>query len=242
VDAGIALQVRPLATTAIVTVTVNITKGTPPITVSGTITIKDSSGTAVASKSFSDIISSSPPYSKSYPFPFDVSGLAAGTYTAEAAVTFSNNYGSKSASASAQFKLQQDFFGYIGGVYVYGRGATEPPPTADAMYSLKITMKCPEGYELYVEWDSYFGHYVAKCCARWGTDAEGRRACVGSALGTYCAKNYDSCQKREYPYPPCQWIPANNNWYCGPCQVNWVNCVPDWLDQWSRVLCTGCTP
>jgi len=101
----VALQVRPVAGTwAIVHVTVNITKGTPPITVYGLVYLRVLGSTVYADvKSFSDYISTNPPVSRTYDVWFSLPGSAGVTYEVIADVFVSNNYGSKELTGSAQF-------------------------------------------------------------------------------------------------------------------------------------------
>jgi len=102
--AGVALQVRPLATWAIARVTVNITRGTPPIVIYGLVYLRVlGSGVYADVKGFSDYISTSPPVSRAYDVWFSLPGSAGVTYEVFADVFVSNNYGSKELTATTQF-------------------------------------------------------------------------------------------------------------------------------------------
>jgi len=101
----VALQVRPLATTAVVNVVLNVSRGTPPISVQGKVTIYDLYADELASRSFTDTISTSPPVQRTYQLSFDVSRWPPGTYIAVATVILSNQAGQKEMRDSAQFTI-----------------------------------------------------------------------------------------------------------------------------------------
>jgi len=98
--------VRPPATTAAVTVVLNVSQGTPPISVSGSVVLRPVGGSPIDSRSFSDTISTNPPVQRTYQLSFDVRNLSPGTYEVFAQALLSNQAGGRTLTGSAQFTIQ----------------------------------------------------------------------------------------------------------------------------------------
>jgi len=98
----LAVTPSTLGNTVTVTLTAKLVSGTPPVTISGTMAVTDSSGNQIQSWSISDTIysvGSSSTIIKTF------TGAPGATYSITAQVTFKNQWGSDTKTASTKVTI-----------------------------------------------------------------------------------------------------------------------------------------